>query len=290
MNRLGSLLLAVALLLGVVWAARRSRAASATVDERWASVHSTALQRILGLAPSTRVEFKETRPSSDPSYFQVRLELVNEAGRQPLELLVSRDGQRVFHGRSYDLADPFREIRAQIRLEDAPARGPAAAPLTIVEYGDYTCGYCRQFYLTLEQALLDRYGDRLRLVEKNFPLTSLRAWSKDAALAAVCAHRQGNDKFWAMHEQLFGNSPRLKEGRTLLRSLARDAGLDVATFSTCLDQPEILAAVDRDLREGESVGVQGTPTFFLNGRPVPGLLPPSTFFRVVDEELAAESR
>lgn len=183
--------------------------------------------------------------------------------------------------------DPYQQTRDRISLENVPARGPADAPVTIIEYSDYTCVYCRRFFETQEGPLFERYRGKLRLVYKNFPLTGLRSWSEDAALAGACAFRQGNDQFWALHEKLFHEAPRLREGRPLYRALARDAGLDLPAFTTCLDNRAALADVTRDVEEGDRLGVNGTPTFYVNGRPVEGLIPAGRFFQVVDEALAA---
>jgi protein-disulfide isomerase len=290
MTRIGSALLALALVVGVVWVARHVAGETVTPDAAWTERNASALRRIVGLPPSAHLEFELASASRTPDFYNVRLSVMSGGRRQPLDLLVSRDGKRVFYGRPYSLADPFADIRVQIRLADAPARGAATAPLTMVEYVDYTCGFCRQFADTVEAPLLERYAGRVRIVYKNFPLTGLRAWSADAAAAAACAYQQDNDKFLALHDKLFRNQPRLKEGRPLLASLAREAGLDWKLFSACLEDPQTEAALARDVAEGDRVGVTGTPTFFLNGRPIAGARPAEMFYAVVDEELAAAAR
>src|SRR3972149_4458421 len=196
-------------------------------------------------------------------------------------------GRRLPYDRVSRLDDPFRANREKINEENAPARGPAEAPVTIVEYSDYTCGYCRQFFEQRGEPLFERYGGRVRFVYKHFPLVGLRAWSEDAALAGACAYRQGNDRFWALHSTLFQSPARLKQGAPALVGLARDAGLDVPAFKMCLEKRETQADVQRDVAEGDALNVQGTPTFYVNGRPIEGLVPAEEFFAIVDGELAA---
>lgn len=295
MSRLGGVALLLGLLLAVLWAGRRlssgtDNPAGVLVGAEWAAEHSTQLRRILNIPASMQLEFKEVAESPAPDYHLLVFEALEGEERFPIEIFVSRDGRQVFFDRPYDLEDPFGAIRKQIQVEEAPARGPADAALTIVEYSDYTCPYCRQFFLAVEEPLLDQFGDRVRLVYKNFPLAGMRAWSMDAALAAACAFRQGNQPFWTLHEKLFREMPRLKEGRPVLHKLAGEAGLDVPAFTRCFDQRDALAEVNRDLQEGERLGVQGTPTFFVNGRPIPGLVSPENFFHIVEEELAAAQR
>lgn len=293
MGRFASIVLLLGLALGLVWAGRRAASeaddtARGGVDAAWAAAHSTQLRRVLNLPAPYRLEFKKVRESPLPDYYLVWFDVVGRDDRRPLALYVSRDGQRVrYEQRLYELDDPFRGLREQIRLENVPVRGPAGAPVTVVEYSDYTCGYCRRFFETLEKPLFQRYGSQVRLVYKNFPLTGLRSWSEDAAVAGACAFRQGNESFWALHERLFQKSERLQEGRALYGELAREAGLNLLAFTACLDERQSLPDVTRDQEEGERLGVDGTPSFFVNGRPIPGLVRPEHFFQIVDEELAA---
>lgn len=293
MSRLGSILLGVALLLGLAWAGRRASLRAedkgrGDVTAAWAAAHEPQLRRVLNVPPALQLEFRAVHESPLPDYYLVSFDVVDGPTRHRVALYVSHDGRQVRdEERSYDLEDPFRALREQIRLDNVPVRGPAEAPVTIVEYSDYTCAYCQKFFTTVEKPLLDRYHGQVRLVYKNFPLTDSRAWSQDAAVAGACAFRQGNEPFWKMHEKLFQAASRLPEGRTVLTQLAEEAGLNVPAFRSCLEQGDGLADVARDQQEGERLGVDGTPTFFVNGRPIPGLVSPQHFFQTVDEELAA---
>lgn len=290
MNRLASAVLILGLLVAIGWAAREKSSdapAGGEVGAGWAAAHNAQLRRVLNLPAAVELKFKEVGESPAPGYHLVVFDLVTGDRREPLQLYVSRDGRRLLYDRVYDLENPFQALREQIRLDNVPGRGPADAPVTIVEYSDFTCSYCRRFYETLLGPLFERYGSKVRVVYKNFPLTGLRAWSEDAAIAGACAFRQGNQRFWALHDRLFQETFRLREGRPLLRELAGEVGLDVPAFTACLDQRDGLVDVARDVTEGERLGVDGTPTFFVNGRPIPGLVPTELFFQIVDEELAA---
>lgn len=286
MDRIGSFLLVVGLLAGVWWAARQG--STGAVNKSWAATYTQELRRVLNLPPTVELEFKSSRRGSEAGEAVAVFDAVEGEARDSLELAVSADGTQLFYeGRTYKLADPFRAIRESISLENAPARGPLDAPVTVVEFSDYTCGYCRQFYLTLEKPLLERYGDQMRLAYKHFPLAEQRAWSEEAAVAAACAYRQGNEQFWAYHERLFQEADRLKEGRPLLLALASKAGLESASFRRCLAGRQGLVDVARDLDEAERLGVAVTPTFFVNGRPVYGFVRPEYFFYIIEQELTA---
>ena len=160
------------------------------------------------------------------------------------------------------------------------SRGPAGAPVTIVEFCEFQCPYCRRVQPTLGQVLA-RYGDRVRLVYRHYPLAR-HANAKKAAEAVECAGEQG--KFWPLHDRLFANPSLLAVPD--LKAHARAVGLNGAAFDACLDSGKHAARWRKDLAEAESYGSPGTPLFFINGRLVSGAQPFAVFQRVIDEELA----
>jgi protein-disulfide isomerase len=168
------------------------------------------------------------------------------------------------------------------RLEVAatgPARGPEDAPVTIIEFSDYQCPYCRRVEPVVEQ-LLERYPEQVRLVYRHFPLESIHPEARAAAEAAVCAEEQG--RFWELHEQLFTNEDMSAEA---LQGYAEQVGLDMDAFQACLEAPETKRRIETDLAAGREVGVTGTPAFFVNGIPLRGARPLADFVAVVEGEL-----
>jgi protein-disulfide isomerase len=138
--------------------------------------------------------------------------------------------------------------------------GAASAPITLVEYGDYQCPYCGQAY-PIVKALQKRLGKRLRFVFRNFPLANAHPNAQPAAEAAEAAGAQG--KFWEMHDSLYENQTAL-EDQDLIR-YAGELGLDVARFTRELGEHHYAARVREDFRTGVRSGVNGTPSFFING-------------------------
>lgn len=162
-----------------------------------------------------------------------------------------------------------------------PVFGPADAPVTIVEYADFQCPYCvRHFEQTLP-LLMERYGDQVRFVFKNFPLNSIHPDADSAAQAAECANEQG--KFWEYHDLLFGGT--LGLGQAAYEGYAEQLSLDVAALTACLDEGRYAEAVNADLQEGQQFGVSSTPTFFINGIALVGAYPFDTFASIIDYEL-----
>lgn len=161
-----------------------------------------------------------------------------------------------------------------------PSQGPATAPVTIVEFSDFQCPFCAQAVPVLKQ-VSDGYGDRVRIVYRDFPVAAIHPQAAKAAEAARCADEQG--KFWAYHDKLFANQQALDlEG---LRTHAAEVGLDGGAFAACLTSSKFKEAVEKDFREGQKAGVGGTPTFFVNGRQYLGVPSFDAIRSVIDEEL-----
>jgi len=172
-------------------------------------------------------------------------------------------------------------VRVEIAAASAPlVKGSAKAPITIVKFEDFQCSYCKQSQPTLAQ-LEARYGDKIKVVHRDFPLDSIHPLARRAAEGARCADQQG--RFWSYHDRLYATNLTADPGQ--LSALAKDEGLDVAKFDTCLSSGQYKAAVQSDLEDGQKAGVTATPAFFVNGRLLLGAQPLENFVQAVDEEL-----
>jgi protein-disulfide isomerase len=172
-----------------------------------------------------------------------------------------------------------------VKIETAgrPERGAGAkAPVTIVEFSDYQCPFCKKAEESVDK-VMKAYGDKVRLVFRDFPLP-MHPNARPASEAASCANDQG--KFWEYHAKLFGNQGALSEDN--LKGYAKDVGLDEAKFAKCLADKPFKAVIDKDIEDGSKVGVTGTPAFFINGRMISGAQPFEKFKEVIDEELASK--
>ena len=161
-----------------------------------------------------------------------------------------------------------------------PVRGPAQAPIEMIEFSDFQCPFCQRANPTVEQ-VLKTYGDKIKFVYRHYPLPN-HPNARPAAEAAACAEAQG--QFWQYHDRLFANPAALTDAD--LKASAAALGLDTAKFNACLDNRQQKPGIDKDIAAGEAVGVTGTPAFFINGRSVEGAQPFEQFKRVIDEELA----
>jgi protein-disulfide isomerase len=174
-------------------------------------------------------------------------------------------------------------FRATVDTAGAQVRGPATAPVTIIEFSDFHCPYCRQVQPVLQQ-LLAAYGDRLRIVYKDMPIDSLHPQARTVAEAARCAADQG--KFWEFHDHVYANAP--DGSPETLERFAREAGVEVAQFEACRASRTHQAQVQKDVQQGADLGLTGTPGFFVNGRFLYGSQPLEAFRRIIDQELSAQ--
>ncbi|MDO8546172.1 MAG: DsbA family protein [Nitrospirales bacterium] len=217
-------------------------------------------------------------PEADPAKQAARNVLVRERATQALQELVARLSREA--GVTVTLHPPDAPVMT-IPVGDDPAWGSPAAPVTIVEFADFECPACKDSLPVLRQ-LRDLYKDQVRLVYRDFPLSS-HPQARPAAEAAHCAHEQG--QFWAYHDALFAQAPDLKPSDYV--TLADQLGLNPAEFTACLAGTRPKAAVARDIADAQGLGLSGTPTFFINGRYLSGFQSLETLRQHIERELPA---
>lgn len=166
-----------------------------------------------------------------------------------------------------------------IPVAGAPQRGPASAPITIVEFSDFQCPYCAAAVPQID-ALLKDYPTQVKLIFKQFPLES-HSHAAYAAAAALAAQKQG--KFWQMHDAMFANRDNLTAQNIL--ALAQNLGLDTKRFQSDLNSTEVRETITRDVQDGDTAGVQGTPTIFINGQRYNGPIEENTLKPILDAAL-----
>jgi protein-disulfide isomerase len=169
--------------------------------------------------------------------------------------------------------------RMEVAVDDDPARGPAKAPVTIVEFSDFQCPYCSRAETVVDE-VFKKYPDQVRLVFRDYPL-SFHANASTAAQGGECAEEQG--KFWEMHRAMFANQQKLAAAD--LVETAGTIGLNKDKFKQCLDSEKYKAEVEKDFEDGQKYGVSGTPTFFINGIPMVGAKGVDAFAEIIDSEL-----
>jgi protein-disulfide isomerase len=173
--------------------------------------------------------------------------------------------------------------RYEIPIENSYALGPADAPITIVEFSDYQCPYCRRWHDQVYEPLLAAYPGKIKFVYRHLPLDSIHPDAIPAAEAAMCAGEQ--DAFWQFHEKLFSSEAL---GSQVYTQYAQDLRLNMKTFESCVSDRKYQQAVATDANFAINLGIRSTPTFFINGLAVVGAQPLDVFKQVIDKELAGE--
>ncbi len=228
---------------------------------------------------------------------------------QQVPVYITLDGNYLLTGAPISLNEDFDFSDAdnvdtnpndfiEVGEDDDPVLGSPDAPITIIEFSDYQCPFCRKFWTETLPSIKKDYIDtgKVKFVYRDFPL-DIHPMAVPAAIAAECVREQGRDSaYWKMHDKIFEEQNILdsnnKEGPVRstvsftegnLKQWAKDLGYDI---DSCLDSEKFKSEVEKDLAEGSNAGITGTPGFFINGIKIEGALPYSEFKQVIDAELA----
>ena len=187
--------------------------------------------------------------------------------------------------KDYKVTSYLEPVRTTVATAGYPSKGPANAAVTIVEFSDFECPYCGGFYPTLKE-IEKNYKDKIRIVYRQFPLTSIHPHALKAAEASLCANDQG--QFWQMHDAMFTDQAKLEVSD--LKEKAAKLSLNTGTFNTCLDSSKYAASIKNEILEGAKVGVNGTPSMFINGRFLSGDQPYDDIAKMIDDELSRAAK
>jgi protein-disulfide isomerase len=226
--------------------------------------------------------------------------------QQTQEFLLAKDGKTLVRLTKLDISkDPYSELMKKIDMEGRPTRGAQNAKVTIVNYDDFECPFCARMYSALMDEVLPSYGDKVKLVVKDFPLTEIHPWAIRAAVNANCLAAQSGDAYWAFSDYVHGNqqvvssggnaSPSggaakasLQQQQSYLDHLAEEQAqkhqLQMAPLKACL-QAQSKTAVQASIDEGRQLGVEATPTLFVNGEKVDGAVPTAQLRAMIDRAL-----
>jgi len=177
-----------------------------------------------------------------------------------------------------------RYVRYDIATDGFPSMGPADAPIVIVEFSDFQCPFCQRFYDQTFKQLMAAYPGKIRFVYRHLPLTSIHPEAFPAAEASMCANEQ--NAFWPFHDKIFENQDKL--GSDLYLQIASDLKLNTSAFEDCVNTNKYKDQVQVDSDFALGLGVQSTPTFFINGLALVGAQPLTAFTQIIDKELAGE--
>jgi protein-disulfide isomerase len=248
------------------------------------------VRQLFGWGPNIKVTLGSFRPSSAADFYTVPIEISLNEQKESGEVYVSKDGKTLLRGEIFDMSvDPFASNRAKIHLDGSPTKGPADARVVIAEFADFECPHCRELWEAL--TVVEQKYPQVRVVYKDFPLAQIHPWANTAALGGRCAFQQSPTAFWKVHDAIFQNQDLISPENVWdkLVQFATAAGLNVDAFKSCLSAAETQKDIDASHAEGVALGVNSTPTVYVNGRPLVGG-DVTTLSQYIDFELAREKR
>lgn len=245
-----------------------SPVAAPTVDK----VKLEAYLRHLEVLPAqVKVTIDDPKPAADlPGFNQVTIHLSYNKNALDETYYISTNGQKIFKGEVFDInKSPFQANLDKIKTDNQPSfGGPAGAPVNLVVFGDFECPYCKEEASVLRQNIPMTFPGKVRVYFLDYPLDSLHPWAHTAAIAGRCIYHQGQDAFWKYHDWIYENQTSVTPDNfnSKLLEWAGKSGVDSVQLGRCVDNKTTEPEVSRTLAMGRSVGVDGTPTLFLNGR------------------------
>ena len=253
------------------------------------SVFENYLKRIELFRGEVTFKIDDPKPSKYlPGFSEVLVHLIFSNTERDELFYISADGQTMVRGDVFNLGKaPFQSNLDKLTLDDQPSFGPANAALTIVEFGDFECPDCKMEAPVLRRDLPEAFDGKVRVVFKNYPLESIHPWAKAAAIAGRCVYRQGEAPFWKFFDWIYDKQDDIMPDNLNAKVLewAGQNSLDGVQLGKCIDTKATEADVDRSIAEGRALGVNGTPTLFINGRKIGGLAAPDLQL-VINKELA----
>lgn len=227
------------------------------------------MRHMFGYDPMVKWKIESVKPSEVPGVTEVVITF-GEPVQQRTPFYVASDLQHAFIGQIIPFgADPFAPARQKLAAEaKGPIRGSTDAPVEIVEFSDFQCPHCKRAWPKVEQLVSE--SANARLVFQNFPLSNIHKWADRAAGYGDCISRKNPDQFWKFAQEVFDQQENINDQNAVerLNAIATDAGADAAATATCADSAETKVRVNQQYQLGAALGVNATPTLFLNGRKI----------------------
>ncbi len=247
--------------------------------------------------PDVKIDVGPRRPSDFPTYDTVTVTLSARGKDQKIDFLLSQDGKTLARVTKIDLTkDIYTERMNKIDVKGRPVRGNPNAKVTIVNFDDLQCPFCSRMHTTLMQEILPQYGDRIKIVYKDFPL-SMHPWAQHSANDANCLAAENDAAFWefadyvhANQRAISGSGQDVQKSKAELDRIALDMGkknsVDMNKLQACIKtQPD--ATLKASMAEGESLGLNATPTMFINGQRLEGAVDADEVKAILNEQLLA---
>jgi protein-disulfide isomerase len=246
--------------------------------------------------PDFKVVVGTISPSTDfPNYDALIVTVDSGSRKQDLNFLLSKDRSSLIRLNKLDLnKDPYAETMSKINLTGRPTRGAKNSKVVVVNFDDFECPFCARMHQELFPEILKEYGDRITFVYKDYPLTEIHPWAVHAAVDANCLAAQSGDAYWDFADYIHANQHDVSNEKTFAERLdavdrlttlqGQKHNLDMVKLQSCIKAQDE-SAVRASMKEADSIGVEATPTLFINGEKIDGAVPPSELRAALDRAL-----
>jgi len=247
------------------------------------------VRHLLAVIPEVQIKVDDPKPSPVSDLLKVDVHFTYGTRSQDETYFVSKDGKHIVRGLIFDVAkNPFQEDLDKLKTDSTPNYGTAGAPVTLVVFGDFQCPVCKAEAQSMRENLLKTFPTQARVYFKDFPLESIHPWAKPASIAGRCVYSQSPSAFWKYHDWIYEhqeeiNPENLKEKVIEFAKTASD--VDGLQLGRCMDSNATEADVDAAVAQGHSLGVDATPTLFINGRRMVGNYPWPNMEQIINGEL-----
>lgn len=286
MHRL-ALLLAACFVVGPVFAQTPPGAKPKSALDK--AVIEDYIRHLFVWGPQITVKVADPKPFADlPGFQEIRILASAGQASQEVVFYASPDGKRIIQGTVYDVSkSPFEGDLNKIKTDLQPSFGAAGAPVVVVMYSDFQCSYCREEALTIRKEIPAAFPKDVRVYFKDFPLEAIHPWAKPAAIAGRCIFRQKPAAFWDYHDWIFDKQGEItpENLKEKVMEFAKTKALEPIQLNSCIDTKATLAEVDRSGLEGRALGINSTPTMYVNGRKLVGQAPWAQLKQVIEHEI-----
>jgi protein-disulfide isomerase len=254
------------------------------------------VRAFFNIPAEVKIEVGKREPSDFPNYDKLALTLSSGDHKQTNDFLISKDDKTLIRYTKIDLSkDPFAEVMKKIDVSGRPVRGNKDAKVTIVNFDDFECPFCSRIHQTLFPGILKEYGDRVKIVYKDYPLKGIHPWAMHAAVDANCLAAQNGDAYWDFadyvhnnQKEISGTDQDVKKAFANLDKVTLDQGqrhnLDSAKLQACVKAQDD-SAVQSSMHQGDELGVTATPTMFINGQRAEGAFTTTELRAILDQIL-----
>lgn len=247
------------------------------------------VRHLLIWGPQIKVQVSDPEPADLDGFRLVTVKGTAGAASQEHTFYISADGQKIVRAQVFDVKDnPFRKDFERITTMHQPSLGTPGAPVRMVLFTDFQCPFCAKESEMLRKNLIQAYPNEVRLYFKDFPLDSIHPWSRIASIAGRCVYAQSEEAFWKYHDWVFGHQNELTKDNVAAKAIEVAGalpGMDVLRLKQCVEGRETEVEVNDSIAEAQALGLNGTPTLFVNGRRIPSQIAWPNLKQVIDFEL-----